>query len=273
LRGDDRFTVRDLTSTSYYTLYLDTRATMFEDKNVRKALLQGINIESLVADAADGRGVPADTGIPARSWAHAPIDVPPFDPGAAATILERAGWQQGSDGIRSNGQIRLSFTLSTTADPRRVAIADSVSKQWRSIGVEARVQPLSSSSFIDDLLLPRKFEAALVAIDPGPDPDPYSFWHSSQIAPPGRNLAGYSEPRIDNTLERARQTTDSVRRRDLYTLFGDYLVAATPSIPLFAPVYAYVQADRVQGFSDTLLFTPASRFADVEAWYVATRVQ
>jgi hypothetical protein len=48
------------------------------------------------------------------------------------------------------------------------------------------VEPLAASTFIDEYLLPRKFEAALVAVDPGPDPDPDPFWHSSQIAPPPR---------------------------------------------------------------------------------------
>ena len=123
------------------------------------------------------------------------------------------------------------------------------------------------------MLLPRKFEAALVAVDPGPDPDPYPFWHSRQIASPGRNLANYSETRIDDVLQRARQTTDPVRRKELYELFAGYLIAATPSIPLYAPVSTYVQSERVHGFSGSLLFTPASRFASVDQWYIETRVQ
>ena len=121
--------------------------------------------------------------------------------------------------------------------------------------------PIAASTYIDETLLPRQFEAALVVVDPGPDPDPYPFWHSSQIAPPGRNLSSYADPRIDDVLERARQTTDIARRKELYALFAGYFIAAAPAMPLYAPVYTYVQSARVQGFATSLLFTPASRFA------------
>jgi peptide/nickel transport system substrate-binding protein len=273
LRGDSAYTVHDLTATSYYILYLDTRLPVFDDKAVRQALLQGVNLQWLLDSATGGRGVAADTGIPPQSWAHTGVTVPAFDPGAAASALEVAGWSRASDGVRANGDERLSFTLSAANDALSVAIASNVAQQWRALGVDAQIQPLSASSFVDEHLLARKFEAALAAVDPGPDPDPYPFWHSSQIAPPGRNLASYNDSRIDDKLERARQTTDTARRKSLYAEFAGYLIAGTPAIPLFSPVYAYVQNKQAQGFADTLLFAPASRFANVYEWYMQTGVQ
>ncbi len=270
---DAQFVRHQLTATSYFTVYLDTRSPQFELKEVRRALLQGINVESLIEDAAGGAGVPSEAGIPKQSWAHSDVEVPPFDPGAAARALELAGWSRDADGVRRKGDNRLSFSLSTTNDPHRMALANNIATQWRAIGVDAEVLPLDASSYIDGVLLPRKFQAALVAVDPGADPDPYPFWHSSQIAPPGRNLANYADPRIDEVLQRGRQNTDAARRTELYKLFADYLIGATPAIPLFAPVYTYAQSTRVRGFSDSLLFTPAARFANVQQWYIETRVQ
>jgi peptide/nickel transport system substrate-binding protein len=240
---------------------------------VRRALEQAINADSLIDEAAGGHGVRTETGFPKGSWAYAPIDLPPFDPGAAAAALERAGWSRGLDGVRENSGLRLSFALSTTNDPQRIAIAQNVARQWRAVGVEARVQPLSTSTFIDEVLLPRAFEAALVAVDPGPDPDPYPFWHSSQIAPPGRNLANYKDTRIDEILSKARQDTEPRRRTQLYELFSAYLVVAMPSVPLFSPTSTYVRDTRVRGFQDSLLFKPASRFFEIQKWYVETRVK
>jgi hypothetical protein len=100
-------------------------------------------------------------------------------------------------------------------------VAENLARQWRAVGAEVEVEPLAASTFIDEHLLPRKFQAALVAVDPGPDPDPYPFWHSSQIAMPGRNLANYSDPSMDDVLERARQTTDTARRIELRPVRGD----------------------------------------------------
>ncbi len=270
---DGRFAMHELTSESYTTVYLDTRLPVFADDTVRLALWRAINPESLIEDAVGGHGQTADTGIAHGSWAYTPVDVPSFDPGAAASSLEAAGWARGSDGTRHNGDTRLEFTLSTTNDAARVAVAQNLAQQWRAIGADVTVEPLASDAFIDEHLLPRKFQAALVAVDPGPDPDPYPFWHSTQVAPPGRNLSNYSSPQIDDVLERARQTTDTARRKELYAQFENFLVAAAPQIPIYAPVYTYVQNTRVRAFGDTLLFTPASRFASVAAWYINTRRQ
>jgi len=271
LGQDGRFALHDLVSETYNTVYLDTRSPLFTDDVVRLALWRAINPETLISDVANGRGERADTGIPHRSWAYSPVEVPPFDPGAAASALEAAGWSRGRDGVRRQGDQRLAFKLSTTNDPLRVDIADDLARQWRAIGADVEVEPLAASTFIDEHLLPRKFEAALVAVDPGPDPDPYPFWHSSQIAPPGRNLSDYSDPVIDDVLQRARQTTDTARRKELYAEFEGYMIAAAAQIPLYSPVYTYVQSTRAQGFSDSLLFTPASRFANVADWYISTR--
>ncbi len=273
VRGDQGIAPHQLTATSYFTIYLDARAAQFLQTNVRRALMQAINVQSLIDDVADGAGVAAGVGIPSQSWAHTDVTLPAFDPGAAARSLELAGWSRGRDGIRRTDAARLSFTLSTTNDPQRIALAESIAGQWRAIGAEVQVQPLDAGSYIDDVLLPRNFQAALVAVDPGPDPDPYPFWHSSQIAPPGRNLADHIDQRIDDVLQRGRQTTDPARRKDLYELFAGYLIPAMPAIPLFAPTSTYAQSSRTHGFSETLLFTPAARFANVHQWYIATRVE
>ncbi len=273
LRANAAYTTHALTGTAFEIVYLDTRLPVFSDPHVRLALRQAIDVRALIASAGNGYGVPVVAGIPSDSWAFTKMDGPKFDPGAAASALEQAGWARRSDGIRRKGDVSLSFTLATANDAASVALANEIARQWVAIGAAVRVQPLDGSSFVNGVLLPRKFQAALAVVDPGADPDPYPFWHSSQVAPPGRDLASYADPRIDDVLERARQTTDTRRRKDLYALFQAYFLADMPSIPLFAPASIYVQSTRVHGFTGSLLFTPASRFHDVNAWYIDTRVR
>jgi peptide/nickel transport system substrate-binding protein len=269
----EAYSLHGLTSTSARIVFLDTRSPLFSEPEVRTALLQGISRDTLINDAAGGRGEVSSAGIPSTSWAYTEVEVPGFNAGTSASALERAGWARGRDGVRQKNGVRLEFDLVTSNDPHKVAIAENVARQWQSIDVEARVVPVDSGTFIDETLLPRQFAAALVEIDPGPDPDPYPFWHSSQITPPGRNLSSYTNPRMDDVLERARQTTDVERRRELYELFAGILIADLPAIPLYAPVHTYVQSNRTQGFEASLLFTGASRFSNVNAWYVETRVE
>ncbi len=273
LRDDSRFTLHGLTGTSLNIVYFDTRAPLFDDVAVRGALVQAVNPRSLIDSAAGGRGEPGDTGIPITSWAHADVAGRGFNPGAAARALEIAGWSRGRDGVRRKGDLRLSFMLSTSNDRDRVAIAEDVARQWRAVGAEVEVLPLDAETYINDHLLPRAFETALVEIDPGPDPDPYPFWHSSQVAGSGRNLAGFSDPLLDDVLQRARQNTDMARRKELYEEFATFLIDGAPAVPLYAPVSTYVQRQDVRGFEPSLLFSPASRFWNAHEWYVKTRVR
>jgi len=273
LSKDARFSVHDLTSTSFNAIYVNTRAPLFADPDVRLALSRAINPASVIDDAAGGLGEVAVSAIPRGSWAFTAVAVPTFDPGASATALERAGWSRGADGVRQKSDLRLDITLSTPNDGQHVAIAESVARQWRAVGAAVTVEPIAAGAYVDDYLAARQFQAAVVAIDPGPDPDPYPLWHSTQVAPPGRNLTGFSDPGADDALERARQTTDSARRKELYAQFEETLAAAAPQIPLYAPVSAYVQRVRVRGFADALLFSPASRFSSVRDWYVKTRLK
>lgn len=273
LQDDARFTSHALTATSTNVIYFDVRSPLFEDVAVRGALVQAINPRILIDEAAGGRGEPTDTGIPAESWAYAQVESRGFNPGAAARALELAGWSRGSDGIRGKDGVRLSFLLSTSNDPARVRIAENVARQWAAIDAEVTVQALDAATFVDQHLLARDFQTALVEVDVGPDPDPYPFWHTSQIAAPGRNLSGYSDPLMDDVLERARQNTDLARRQELYEDFASFLIAGAPAAPLYAPVSVYVQRSNIKGFTPSLLITPASRFSNLHEWYENTRVR
>ncbi|HEX5478414.1 MAG TPA: peptide ABC transporter substrate-binding protein [Dehalococcoidia bacterium] len=274
LRQNAGLVARKLTGTSYDIVYLDTQLPIFSDAAVRRALRQAVNVDALL-DAAGIKGArPTIDGVPQGSWAGTKSAPAAFDPGAAASALEVAGWsRRSSDGVRVKDGNVLSFTLSTSNDPAMVAMATELARQWRVVGAEAKVQPLDAASFVSDSLLGRNFQAALAVVSPGADPDPYPFWHSSQAVAPGRNLASFSDPDIDDILERARQTTDTARRQDLYAQFENLFIADAPSFPLFSPPSVYVQTDRVHGFSAGLLFTPASRFSTVASWYIDTRIR
>ena len=107
LRGDARFTLHDEQSVTYNIAYLDTRLPVFQEKAVRGALWRALDVPAIVAAAAGGRGVPAVSPVTAGSWAASDATAPEFDPGAAATALETAGWRRGTDGVRAKDGQRL----------------------------------------------------------------------------------------------------------------------------------------------------------------------
>jgi ABC-type transport system substrate-binding protein len=139
------------------------------------------------------------------------------------------------------------------------------------LGAVVVVVPRDAASYVEDVLLSREFEAAIAEIDYGADPDSYAFWHSSQVQPPGRNVAGYQDAELDDKLERARQTTAVDRRQELYAEFTDVFLEGAPSVAVYHDTANYAQRATLHGFETTVLFSPTSRFHNVHEWYLNTR--
>lgn len=110
------------------------------DPAIRRAINLGIDRDLLVEVALNGHGTaaygPAD-GLP---WAGADDRVN-FDPVAAKTLLDQAGWTPGADGIRVRDGIRAAFAIHYPAsDATRQALAETAATLLRPLGIEARPQ-------------------------------------------------------------------------------------------------------------------------------------
>jgi peptide/nickel transport system substrate-binding protein len=220
-----------------------------------------------------GQALALDSPIVRDLWAYvgAPEEYD-FDLTRALALLEVAGWQL-EDDVLTKGGDPLAFTLSVSDDPIQVAIAEELVRQWGDLGVQVELQVSGASVFVEGVLLPREFDAALVTVDPGPDPDPYPLWHSSQAFGDGRNLASFSNLEVDRLLENGRQTTSDGERaegyREFQVIFGDEM----PSVLLHTRTYQYVVPTDLQGLSPGLLIGLSSRFGDAFRWYIETGVE
>ncbi len=257
---------------AYTSLYLNNRETPLNDHFVREAIARAVDVEAIIAELLGGRGLRADTPIAPGTWAYSDVNAPDLDLGLARNLLDAGGWDlPPGETVRRRNNVDLRFSLMTDQDPLRGAIADAISGYLTEVGIEAVVVRETSNSLVTDFLIPREYQAAVFGWDPGADPDPYPAWHSSQAIGDGRNLAAYTSDEADAIMEAARQTTATDARRDLYAQFQELFVQDVPSVPLYYPVYTYFVSSRVDGVEPGVLFTPASRLANVHEW-TATRV-
>jgi len=103
------------------------------------------------------------------------------------------------------------------------------------------------------------------------DPDPFTFWHSSQKKDPGLNLALYYNTEADKLLEEARQETNQDIRGEEYRKFQELVVEDVPAIFLYSPNYLYIQDKSVRGVELDNIVIPSNRFNGVENWYIKTK--
>ncbi|TSC83955.1 MAG: Uncharacterized protein G01um101413_758 [Parcubacteria group bacterium Gr01-1014_13] len=167
----------------------------------------------------------------------------------------------------------LTVTITTADTPEYQKVAASVAKMWRAVGVKTKIQLVNSNQIARDVLRDRSYQALLYGEIVGSDPDPYPFWHSSQINYPGLNLSMFVNRTADKLLEDARATTTEKTRADLYEKFQQILVKELPAVFLYAPVYDFVASQEIKGITFKKVFSPADRFNDLGNWYIKTKRQ
>jgi peptide/nickel transport system substrate-binding protein len=175
-----------------------------------------------------------------------------------------------SDGnfVRDKDGVELAFTLLTSDDETMVRMAEEMARQWRAVGVDATILPVSSEAAIN-FVRTRKFDAVLVEVELTSDPDPYPLWHSTQIES-GQNFSGFASDEADQVMEEARFSTDPEQRIDLYHAFQQIFAEEVPSLPIYYPMYTYAVNEQVREVQLSPLLHTSDRFRNVQAWYVQT---
>jgi peptide/nickel transport system substrate-binding protein len=254
--------------------------TFLTDKTIRQALLMAINRQWLIDEALEGQGIVAVGPILPGSWAASDdLEPVPFDPDQAAAQLDAAGWvlptgatPGSAEYVRSKDGEPLGLTLTHADDPHAQEIARIVASSWEAVGVETELHPVEAEELITENLEEGAFEALLAEVDyaPYPDPDPYPFWHDTQIEG-GQNYGGFDDRNSSIWLERARTTPDIGKRADYYRSFQHRFRDQVPALFLYHPVYNYAVDGGVQGVSIGPMVDPSDRLAGIGTWYLVAR--
>jgi len=169
----------------------------------------------------------------------------------------------------SSGTI-LALTITTPDAPELVAVAERIRDHWRAIGIQTRMDVVPLERIRSEVIPNRAYDTLLFSQILGPDPDPFPFWHSSQVRHPGLNLSYFSNRAIDKLLEDARAALDHEARGKLYAKFQELLAEERPAIFLTTPTLTYAVTDAVRGVRFGALTQPADRFNTIGEWYTET---
>jgi len=270
-------TLYSLPTDNFVSLFLNVRPekVVFRDRAVRQAIATAIDRGRVLQLAADGRGTVADEFVPSSSWAYVKdVTRYTYSVEEAAALLDAADWKDhDGDGIRDKGGQKLAFAISTSDEPARTAAATQIERDLNAIGMSVTVNSMPFGQLVDSVARQRTFDALLVEIAVSGDPDPYTFFHSTEVNDPGHNFSGFSTLPIDRNLEAARRTFDEGARRDLYAPVFQAISKEVPVVFLYFSDYLYAQSAQVQGQRIAPLTDPRERFWNVEDWYVRTQTR
>lgn len=276
------------------------------DKSVRQALSYAINKNEVVNNILEGDAYIVDSPILPNSFAYNP-DIKKYDYNiqTAKEMLDKTDWKTvsisqddikkaqedlGSDDEKIKQQaettIRLGVgewrkkdnnylivNLKTVERQENRKIIEAIKSYWEAVGVKTEIEILTSAAIQTDIVKPRKFEALFYGQVLGTDPDPYAFWHSSQIGENGFNIANFADKDVDQLLEDARLISDKELRKEKYKEFQSVIIEEFPVIFMYSPTYTYVQSAKLKGFDVRNISLPHDRFANISEWYNKTKKQ
>ncbi len=252
----------------------DESLPFFQEPELRRALLLGINRQRIIDRLLDGQAVIADGPVLPGSWAYYDgVERVPFDRDAAQKIIKEAGYTIPAEGgdVRSKEGVQLAFELVYPDQQPYPDIAQLIADDWAQLGVQANLKAVSYAELVSDYLETGSYQAALVDLNLGrtPDPDPYPFWHQSQIDD-GQNYARWDDRQASEFLEQARIEVDQSERVKRYNNFQVRWTGQMPALPLYYLVQSYGIDLGVQGVRVGPLFDPSDRFNNVTDWYLVT---
>lgn len=200
-------------------------------------------------------------------------------------ILKPAGYDKGTgivgEGTRNKLNVicfsnpdqstELKFTLVTVDQPKMQEIAQTIKDQWGEIGVGVEIQTYPILQLEQEFIKSRNYDILLFGEVLGAIPDPFPFWHSSQINDPGLNLSLYENKDLDKLLENNRKISDETQRKENLASIQNLIVQDAPAIFLYSPKFTYLVSGSIKGISDKKAVNISKRFSDIENWYMKTK--
>lgn len=257
------------------------------EKNVRLAINYLTDKDTLISNALKNNGQKTETPVPPTLKEYnTQTKIYAFDLAYANTILTNSGWALGENGVRTKEftkeaipppigskikikeekeNIPLEFTLTTSDSPELKKSAEVLKEQWEKGGIKVNLNILSADE-IQSVIRNRDYDALLFGEILSTSPDPFIFWHSSEIKDPGLNLALYSNKDTDKILEDLRQTFNADKKTELLAAFQAQIVDDAPAIFLFNRYMSYWAKSGLEGMDTKIVVLPADRFASVNSW-------
>ncbi|MBN1283547.1 MAG: peptide-binding protein [Proteobacteria bacterium] len=229
-----RFDKRRYWMPNYSYIGWNTQNPLFSDRRVRHAMTMLTNRTQILEKILLGQGEIVASGFYKFGPQYDPsIEPLPYDPAAARRLLAEAGWaDHDGDGIIDKDGLPFRFTLLAAAGSSFArSLALILREDLARVGIDMSIRQLEWATMLK-LLTERSFEATQLAWSLPITQDPYQLWHSSQ-RDRGSNFIGFSDPRVDEIVERARREFDEAKRDAMYREFQRIVHEEQPYTFLF----------------------------------------
>jgi len=257
---------------SYTYLGFNLRHPWFQDKRVRQAIAHAIDKNEIIDVVLFSLGSPATGPYVPNTWPYNPdVKRYEFNPEKAKNLLREAGWEDtDGDGILDKNGQDFKFTIRTNMGNKlREKTATIIQWRLRNIGIRVNIEVIEWSAFVNEFIDKRRFEAVILGWSIGIDPDQYDIWHSGKTREKEFNFVSYSNPEVDELLEKGRRTFNVEERKRAYFRIQEILADELPYIFLYVPDATPIVHARFKGIKPS----PIGISYNLIKWYVPGKLQ
>ena len=213
---------------------INTQVAPTDEVAVRRAILHSVNTEAIVDNLYAGVVEPGNGPMTATmpgSVEGIYRDTYPFDTEAAAAILDDAGWELGSDGVRTRDGERLTVRINVLTDvPEYGELGQVLQSQLGDVGIEVVLQPLARSPWAASNNEGTDYNMVGMGLWRN-DPHMLSLlWRTDGSA---FTWSHYSNPEFDAIVDEAVRLTDVEQRFALYAEAQAILMEDAVSLPIY----------------------------------------
>ncbi|UCH26715.1 MAG: peptide ABC transporter substrate-binding protein [Trueperaceae bacterium] len=254
----------------------DNAHPFLSEQAVRRALSLAIDRQILVDVGYGVTGQPTCNILPAPAIyaSNANNECLTQNIEEANNLLDAAGWERGSDGIREKDGVRLSILYQTSTNSVRQDTQALIKQMWEQIGVETELRNIDAAVFFGgDPASPDTYQKFYADIEMytnsfnGTDPENYmANWTCDNIPGPdtgwqGDNIQRSCTEEYDALVLQLSQTAGLEARAELARLMNDQIVQSYWMIPL-------IWRGDVAAVSNTLEGVAVNSW-DSEIWEIA----
>jgi peptide/nickel transport system substrate-binding protein len=245
-------TAQVVDSTVLWHLEVNLEDPVLRDVRVRRALLLATDREAMIREVAHGRGEVAHSWLPPQHEGFDPsIRHVPYDPNAAAALLEEAGYTLGKDGLRL-GAAGQPLHLSIAAISSRRAEVEFLKNAWKQVGIQVDFEEVPHDRFLGEYTAHRQFpQLAFYGFMTNPFDTGRKRWDQDRIPTEangwtGENLSGWRNERVSEIYHRLEGSFNVEERVELLAEQQDLWAESLPILPLYTAKSAILHHVRLQ---------------------------
>lgn len=271
LDNSSRFQANSLNIPQTFGIIFNIKDPLLGNKDIRQAIANSINRDDIINNILQGEATSINGALSPFNKFY--IDTPTeFNIEKAKQNLDNANWKDiDGDGIREKDNIRAEFTLLVASGNKVDEVTQKLSEQIKSIGIQMNTQIIPFNELSSNQIRNRSYQALFLGLGLNIYPDPYIYWHSSQITSPGLNLSQYANVNNDGYLETARTNTDINVINSSLAQFQNQIINDVPAIFIYSPKYIYYTNPIIGNIKLSTGNSSVDRYTSISEWYVRTK--